>query len=76
MALPLKSQSSIALGSIEGDYRFEEVAPDIKHIRPVKWLSIIPRSEFDQGLLFFLGARCTVCEIKRNNAEERIRKMI
>ena len=32
----------------------------------------IPRSRFDQDLLFSFGAAMTVCQIKRNNAEERI----
>ena len=73
MALPLKSQSSIVLGNVEGDYEFREITPAIKHIRPVKWLRTVPRSEFDQDLLFSLGAFSTVCEIKRNNAEERIK---
>jgi restriction system protein len=76
IALPLKSQSSIVLGSLEGDYEFKEISPTIKHIRQVKWLRTVPRSEFDQDLLFSLGAFSTVCEISRNNAEERIKKIL
>ena len=56
VALPLKSQSAIALGRIEGDYEFRELTPQVKHIRPVKWSGIIPRSQFDQDLLYSLGA--------------------
>ena len=70
VALPLKTQSSIAIGRIEGDYEYREISPEVKHIRKVKWLKIIPRSEFDQDLLFSLGAFSTVCEIKRNDAEK------
>lgn len=76
IALPLKSQSSIVLGRVEGDYEFREISPTVKHIRPVKWLRTVPRSEFDQDLLYSLGAFSTVCEISRNNAEERIKKIL
>ena len=38
ITLPLKSQSSIVLGRVEGDYEFREISPLIKHIRSVKWL--------------------------------------
>jgi restriction system protein len=76
VALPLKSQSTIALGRIDGNYEFKEISPIIKHIRPVKWLRMVPRSEFDQDLLFSLGAFTTVCQIKRNDAETRIRRIL
>ena len=35
LALSLKSQSSIVLGRVEGDYEFRELTTNIKHIRPV-----------------------------------------
>ena len=76
VALPLKTQSSIAIGRIEGDYEYREISPEVKHIRKVKWLKIIPRSEFDQDLLFSLGAFSTVCEIKRNDAEKRVSDLL
>jgi restriction system protein len=64
------------LGKVEGDYQFKEVTPNIKHIRPVKWLRTVPRSQLDQDLLFSLGAFTTVCQIKRNDAESRVRKIL
>ena len=76
VALPLKKQSAIMLGLIEGDYEYKELKQDIKHIRQVKWLKTIPRSEFDQDILFSLGAFSTVCEIKRNDAENRVKSML
>jgi restriction system protein len=76
IALPLKSQSAIVLGKVQGDYEFKELTPNIKHIRRVKWLRTIPRSQFDQDLLFSLGAFTTVCQIKRNDAENRVRKIL
>jgi restriction system protein len=42
----------------------------------VKWLNTdVPRTALDQDLLYSLGAFMTVCEIKRNDAEKRIRAM-
>ncbi len=76
VALPLKRKSGIAIGEITGDYEFREIAPNIKHIRKVNWIKTFPRSSFDQDLLFSLGAFLTVGQIKRNDAEERVRKML
>ena len=47
VAFQLKTQSAIALGKVEGDYEFKEITPTIKHIRLVKWLRMIPRSQLD-----------------------------
>jgi len=76
VALPLKTQSSIAIGKVQGDYEYKELTANIKHIRQVKWLKIIPRSEFDQDILFSLGASMTVCQISKNDAENRIKKLL
>lgn len=76
VALPLKTQSSVAMGMIKGEYEYKELAPNVKHIRQVKWLRTLPRSEFDQDLLYSLGAFSTVCKIKRNDAENRIKAML
>lgn len=76
VALPLKSQAAIVIGEIIGDYEYKEYTHNIKHTRRVEWLRTIPRSEFDQDLLFSLGAFMTVCKIQRNNAEERVRKLL
>jgi len=76
VALPLKSQSAIVIGEVVGDYEYKEYAHNIRHTRRVEWLRTIPRSEFDQDLLFSLGAFMTVCRIQRNNAEERVRILL
>lgn len=76
VALPLKSQAAIVIGQVIGDYEYKEYAHNIKHTRRVEWLRTIPRSEFDQDLLFSLGAFMTVCRIQRNNAEERVRTLL
>ena len=74
VVLPLKTRSAIAIGRVAGDYKY---VPDnqvgARHTRPIKWLQTdIPRTAFDQDLLYSFGAFMTVCQIKRNNAEERI----
>jgi len=76
VALPLKKQSAIALGEIIGEYEYNELANNIKHIRRVKWLKTIPRSAFDQDILYSLGAFMTVCQISRNDAENRVKEVL
>ena len=76
VALPLKTQSAIAIGKIESNYEYKELANNIKHIRQVKWLKTIPRSSFDQDILYSLGAFMTVCKIERNDAENRVKKIL
>ena len=78
VALPLKTQSAIALGKIIGPYEYRtDLGEDIHHTRKVQWIrKDIPRTDFDQDLLYSLGAFMTVCRIRRNNAEERVKKML
>ena len=77
VVVPRKSTGTIAVGEVQSDYKFE-LGPDdmYRHFRTVHWLNTdVPRSAFDQDLLYSLGAIMTVCEIKRNDAEKRIRAM-
>lgn len=75
IVLPLKTRGAIAVGKPVGPYEFRLGNPvGGRHVRPVKWLrDDLPRTAFDKDLLFSLGAFMTVCQIRRNNAEERIR---
>jgi restriction system protein len=77
VAVPSKTSSTIAIGEILGDYGFDAKAPGLyRHYRKIKWLNTaIPRSAFDQDILFSFGAFMTICEIKRNDAEKRVRAM-
>ncbi len=70
-------RKTIHIGEIVGDYEYTANAePPYWHSRKVKWLETdIPRTHFDQDLLNSLGAFSTICEIKRNAAEARIRAM-
>ena len=76
VALPLKTQSAIAIGKVEGEYEYQKLADNIKHIRRVKWLRTIPRSAFDQDILYSLGSLLTVCQIERHDAENRVKKLL
>jgi restriction system protein len=74
LVLPLKTRAAIAIGKVTGPYRYEPDLPDgAHHTRPVQWLRTdIPRSAIGQDILYSLGASMTVCQIERNNAEQRI----
>jgi len=78
VVLPMKTRSAVALGRAIGPYKYEpDNAPGAKHTRTVKWTrEDVPRSDFGQDLLYSLGAFLTVCQIKRNNAEERIKAIL
>jgi len=75
--VPLKSEPSIWIGEITGDYQFDAKAQDpYFHWRTVKWVGEgVPRSHFGKDLLFSFGAFLTICRVKRNNAEARILAM-
>lgn len=77
VVLPLKGSAAVAIGRVTGDYQFVPNAPeDARHRRSVEWLQEdLPRSAFGQDLLYSLGAFLTVCQIKRNNADERIQAL-
>lgn len=75
--LPRKESSTIAIGQVTSPYQFrQDEDPLYQHVRDVTWLNTsIPRDVFDQDLLYSFGAFLTVCEIKRNDAEQRVRAM-
>ncbi|NRA58931.1 MAG: restriction endonuclease [Phycisphaerales bacterium] len=77
IALPSKFAPSIHVGEIVGDYVHNPEGPDpLFHYRHVRWIEQdIPRTSFDQDILYSLGAFSTICQIKRNDAERRVRAM-
>ena len=78
VAMPLKTrQGLIALGQVTGPYRYQQINGSRRHTRPVDWIrAAVPRTDFQQDLLYSLGAAQTVCRIQRNDAEKRIAKMM
>lgn len=77
VVMPLKGKPAIAIGEIAGEYQFHPKADDpYFHSRKVKWLVMdMPRSSFEQDLLYSFGAFMTICHITRNDAEARVRAM-
>ena len=77
VVLPSKIKSAIHIGEVTGDYTHVPNAENpFYHYREVNWFATdIPRSNFDQDILYSLGAFMTVCQIHRNDAEVRIRAM-
>lgn len=78
IVLPLKTRSVIAIGKVKGSYEYKADNPEgARHTRLVEWIRTdIPRSSLDPDLLYSIGAFMTVCQIQRNNAEERIRAIV
>ncbi|NNM63477.1 MAG: restriction endonuclease [Burkholderiales bacterium] len=77
VVVPSKTSPTIAIGEVVGPYAFDPKAePMYRHSRAIKWLNkAVLRSAFGQDLLYSMGAFLTVCEIKRNDAEARVRRM-
>ena len=75
VVLPSKIKAVIHFGKITGDYVFEETAtPPFCHYHTVDWYAVdIPRSAFDQDILYSFGAFMTICRIKQ---EDRIKAQI
>lgn len=77
VALPSKHKAAIHIGQVTGCYEFHPDAVDpYYHSLAVDWIATdIPRSNFDQDILYSFGAFMTVCQVKRNDAERRVRSM-
>jgi len=77
IVMPLKSRPQVAIGHVSGNYDFRQAMGAPHHVRLVRWLRTdIPRTAFGQDLLASFGAYMTVCQIRRNGAEERIRAVV
>jgi restriction system protein len=73
VVLPRKLTSQIALGRVKGPYRYQTVGTELRHTRAVEWIRPdVPRTAFEQDLLFSFGAFMTVCNVTRNDAEKRV----
>jgi restriction system protein len=69
--------AALHFAEITAGYQFDPSAVDpFHHYLEVKWFATdVPRSVFDQDLLYSFGAVMTICQIKRNEAEARVRAM-
>lgn len=55
----------IHIGRITGEYEYHPNEPCVVHIRKVKWLKAIPRTEFSQGALHEAGSAMSFFNIKK-----------
>lgn len=77
IVVPSKKTPELHFGAIRSDAQFDpDAEPDYRHYREVAWLRDVPRSAMDKDLLYSLGAIMTICEISRNDAEARVRRML
>jgi restriction system protein len=78
VAMPRKGKGYFSIGEVTGEYEFLHVGDQpYKHVRKVAWHETdVPRSKMDDDLRYSLGCLMTICKIKRENAEERIREML
>ncbi|MEZ5012884.1 MAG: restriction endonuclease [Chitinophagales bacterium] len=76
VVLPSKFAPEIHVGEVTGPYQYKQVEEGVLHWIPVNWLKTIPRSQFDEDLLYSFGSLLTLSNIKRNNALERVKAMI
>jgi len=77
VAMPLKHRAIVKFGYVAGKYKYEPSNPsEFKHTRPVNWKYEIPRNQIEQDLLYSLGSAMTVCQIHRNDAENRIKSLL
>ena len=76
VVLPRKRPRVVAVGRVSGDYQYREEL-DAPHVRPVGWeAQDIPRSAFDQDLLYSMGGLATVFRVRASNAESRISSLL
>lgn len=73
VVLPRKQTSQMAIGRVTGPYQYKKIGGALRHTRPVKWeRPDVPRTAFEQDLLYSFGAFMTVCQISRHNAARRV----
>ena len=77
IVLPSKLKPAIHVARMKGDYTFDDAAEvPFCHYRDVEWIvQDVPRTNFDQDLLYSFSAFKTICQIRRNDAEQRIHEM-
>lgn len=75
--LPSKHKPAVHVGEIIGEYQFDRSAENpYFHYRNIKWIAHdLPRTNFDQDILYSFNALMTICKIERNDAERRVRAM-
>ena len=75
--LPSKQKPAIHIAEVKGNYTFNpEGENPFFHYRNIEWIAQdVPRTNFDQDLLYSFGASMAICQVSRNDAEIRVRNM-
>lgn len=67
---PSKRDKQVHIGQVEGDYLYNpNKEPSYPNLRAVKWLRVVPRTQFSQGALYEIGSAMSLFQIK-NYADE------
>jgi restriction system protein len=65
VAYPSKLDRHIHLGRVEGPYHYDAtLEQSYPHLRTVKWLRSVPRTNFPQGSLYEIGSAMSLFQIK------------
>ena len=79
VVLPRRQPRVIAVGKISGGYVFNpsDVRAPLPHTRRVEWLvSDVPRANFGQDLRNSFSSQLTVSQIRKDNAQSRIERVM
>lgn len=78
VAVPLKTRATVAIGEITSEYKYrEDLGEDNLHTRDVEWIKEdIPRTIFDQDILYSFGAFMTISKVRSPKAEERVKAIL
>ena len=67
---PRKSDRTMNLGVVDGEYQWHGEAPVHRNRRPVRWIQTkLPRGVFSQGALYKIGSAITLFRVKKHVAE-------
>lgn len=69
VVFPSKSDRKINIGTVEGDYYYEDNDGEYVQRRKVKWLKHIPRLSFSQGALYEVGSAMSFFSVKNYSDE-------
>src|SRR3989304_5153444 len=71
---PSKRDRQVDLGRVEGGYTYDpKTEPGYPHVRAVKWLRSVPRTQFSQGALYEIGSAMSLFPVKNFADEFRAR---
>ncbi len=67
---PSKQDREVHIGRVEEDYKYDpKLNPEYPHLRAVKWLKSVSRTNFSQGALYEVGSALSFFQV-RNYADE------